>query len=207
MNVDPAHSALVVIDMNLWGAHPDYAMAGFLKDLGVDAARYWSRVEDQVVPAIARLLAVFRGAGAKVIYTEAGSFFSDGADTQPHMRDLYLSTNALDAQPDCRTRTELAPLPGEAVLVKPSSSAWTSTPIDFLLRQADIRSILFTGVVTNGCVMMSALGAWDHGFDVHVVEDATAAFDDHQHAVALEVFTMLGLGVQSAAEVEKAIVG
>jgi len=203
--VDPARSALVVIDMQNWDAHPDYGLARIVREQGIPCEGYWERVEQLVVPHHVRLLAAFRAAGGKIVFTVPASYFADYSDSNPNCRRLCEAAEALVGQPECEIRSELAPRPGEAVIVKASSGAWGSSGIDHLLRHAGVRSLFFTGVVTNGCVMLSALGAWDHGYEVHVVEDATATFTERQHQTALEVFSMYNFGLWTTAEVEAAL--
>ena len=202
-NIDLRRSALVVIDMQNWDAHPDFGLARMVEREHVECEGYWERVAEQVVPNHVRLLARFRGAAAKIVFTVPASHFADYSDTNPNCRRMWEAGDALVGDVACQIRSELAPRQGEAVLVKGSSGAWASSSIDYVLRQAGITTLFFTGVVSNGCVLLSALGAWDHGYDVHVVEDATATFTPHHHEVALEVFSMYNFGLWSTAEVER----
>lgn len=204
-NIDPARCALVVIDMQNWDAHPDYGLARMVEREHVECEGYWERVERTVIPNHVRLLAAFRAAGAKIVFTVPASHFADFSDANPNCRRMWEQGEALCTEEPCRIRSEIAPQRGEAVVVKVSSGAWASSSIDYLLRHAGIRTLFFTGVVSNGCVMLSALGAWDHGYDVHVVEDATATFTPDHHQVAMEVFSMYNFGMWSTAQVEQAL--
>lgn len=199
--IDPARSALIVIDMQNWDSHPDYGLARVVREQGIPCEGYWERVEQQVVPNHVRLLDAFRSAGAKIVFTVPGSYFADYSDGNPNTLRLWEATGALNGTPECAIRSELSPRLGEAVIVKNSSGAWSSSGIDHALRHTGIRHLFFTGVVTNGCVMLSALGAWDHGYEIHVVEDATATFTEHMHRTALEVFSMYNFGLWSTGEV------
>lgn len=203
--LDPRKTALVVIDMQNWDAHPDYGLARMVEREKVECIGYWERVEREVVPNNARLLAAFREAGAKVVYTIPASYFADYSDANPNCRRMWEQGDAVVGDVACQIRPELAPRRGEAVLVKLSSGAWGSSGIDHVLRHAGVTTLFFTGVVTNGCVMMSALGAWDHGYDVHVVVDATATFTPDHEAVALDVFSMYNFGLWQTKQVEAAM--
>lgn len=203
--LDPARTALVIIDMQKWDAHPDFGLARMVREEGVPCEGYWERMAEVVVPNHVRLLAGFRQAGAKVVYTVPASHFADYADANPNCRRMWAAGDALLGETACEIRDEIRPERGEAVIPKMSSGAWASSSIDYVLRQAGVQSLVFTGVVTNGCVMLSALGAWDHGYDVHVVEDATATFTPAQHQTALEVFNMYNFGLWSTAEVLAAL--
>lgn len=203
--LDPHKTALVIIDMQNWDAHPDFGLARMVEREHVECEGYWERVESHVVPNNARLLDVFRAAGAKIVFTVPASYFADYSDANPNCRRMWEQGDAVMGDPSCEIRPELAPRRGEAVIVKGSSGAWSSSGIDHLLRHAGVTTLFFTGVVSNGCVLVSALGAWDHGYDVHVVEDATATFTADHHQVALEVFSMYNFGLWSTDQVEQAM--
>lgn len=65
---------------------------------------------------------------------------------------------------------------------------FTSTGIDQILRNMDVTSLVFTGVVTNGCVLATALDAADRSYKVVIVEDACAAVSDLLHHAPLMTF-------------------
>ena len=82
----------------------------------------------------------------------------------------------------------LAPLPGELVIDKNTSSAFNSTGIEVLLRNMDVEALVVAGMATDMCVETAARDAADRGFDVIVVEDATASFFERHHYAALSGF-------------------
>ena len=58
---------------------------------------------------------------------------------------------------------------------------------------------MIAGLLTNFCVESTARDAYDLGYRVRVVADASAAFDQAQHEHALEaIFPMLGGTVTTA---------
>jgi len=203
--LDPRTTALVVIDMQNWDAHPSFGLARMVERERVECLGYWERVEDTVIPNHVRLLEVFRAADTKIVFTIPGSYFADHSDANPNCRRMWEQGDAVFGDEACEIRAEITPRRGEAVIVKGSSGAWSSSGIDHVLRHAGVKTLVFTGVVSNGCVMLSALGAWDHGYDVHVVEDATATFSPDHHQVALEVFSMYNFGVWSTDQVVQAM--
>lgn len=202
---DPMRTALVVIDMQNWDAHPDFGLARLVEREGIEDDGYWDRVEDQVVPNNVRLLALFREWGGRVVFTVPASYFADSADANPNCRRMFGEVEAVVGDRSCDIRSELRPQRGEAVVVKVGSGAWGTSGIDHVLRHAGVTTLLFAGVVSNGCVLLSALGASDHGYDIHVVEDAMTSFTRAHHEVALDVFSMYNFGIWSTAEVEAAI--
>ena len=83
----------------------------------------------------------------------------------------------------------LAPAAGELVLDKNTSSAFNSTGIEWLLRNIGRRRrSSLVGMATDMCVETTARDAADRGFNVIVVEDATATFFEHHHRAALSGF-------------------
>jgi biuret amidohydrolase len=78
---------------------------------------------------------------------------------------------------------EVAPVGDEIVFAKTSSSVFSTTDVERILWNLGIRYIVMTGLVTDGCVELSARDATDRGWAVTLVEDACcsstrAAHDD-----------------------------
>jgi nicotinamidase-related amidase len=61
-------------------------------------------------------------------------------------------------------------------------------PIDGPLRNLGARLLVVCGIATDMCVEMTDRDAADHGFDVIVVEDATATSVHVHHEAALSGF-------------------
>ena len=71
--------------------------------------------------------------------------------------------------------SELAPPPGEPVVVKPSWSAFFGTDLDALLRARGIGTIVLAGTTTPNCVRSTAYDGLALGFNVAVLRDATSS--------------------------------
>ena len=74
------------------------------------------------------------------------------------------------------------------MLDKNTSSAFNSTGLEWLLRNMDVETLVVVGMATDMCVETTARDAADRGFNVIVVEDATATFFEHHHRAALSGF-------------------
>jgi nicotinamidase-related amidase len=85
---------------------------------------------------------------------------------------------------------EVAPAPGELVLNKSSRSAFTSTGIEHALRNMGIATLVVAGVSTSACVETTGRDAADRGFQVVLVEDATAEYDEASHEATLCQFAV-----------------
>jgi nicotinamidase-related amidase len=101
--------------------------------------------------------------------------------------------------------SSLAPATGELVIDKNTSSAFNSTGIEWLLRNLEVETLVLTGVATDMCVETTARDAADRGFNVIVVEDATATFFEHHHRAALSGFARVFGQVWDSARVLDAL--
>ncbi|MGI5836555.1 MAG: cysteine hydrolase family protein [Chloroflexota bacterium] len=87
---------------------------------------------------------------------------------------------------------EVAPMPGEIVIDKPSKGAFTTTDIDLILRSKGITHLIICGTTTDVCVAGIMREANDLGYECVVIEDATGATKWENHVAALEMVKMQG---------------
>ena len=85
-------------------------------------------------------------------------------------------------QPGVQLREEVQPLDGDLLIQKHVNSAFIGTDLQAQLEAQGIDTVVVVGLTTNHCVSTTARMAANLGFDVVVVEDATAAFDHTDHA-------------------------
>ena len=62
----------------------------------------------------------------------------------------------------------------------------TAASVGRILKARGIRSLVVTGVVTNGCVLMTAVDTMLHGYYPVVIRDCVGAYDLAWHESALE---------------------
>lgn len=74
-------------------------------------------------------------------------------------------------------KDEVRPLPGEKEFTKTVNSAFIGTGLEQYLRGTDISALVIIGLTTDHCISASTRMASDLGFDVTLVNDATAAFE------------------------------
>ncbi|MCY4087703.1 MAG: cysteine hydrolase [Actinomycetia bacterium] len=191
--LDPASTALVIIDMQYASACRTTGFGRWLAEQGrtAEASYRFDRIEQLLVPNIARLLSHFREAGLPVVFVRLGAQMRGCRDLIPHLRDLELAFGNIEGEREYEILDELAPLPGEAVVTKLSASAFTSSGIEALLRNLGTRSLVLTGVSTSQCVDLTARDAADRGFHCLVVEDAVAEDREEWHDSTLEQFQRL----------------
>jgi nicotinamidase-related amidase len=134
--------------------------------------------DDEVAKRAAAALAAARLAGLPVIYV-----VPDGMQDQIHPL--------------------VAPAAGEPVLGKKSFSAFATTNLDELLREAGVGHLIIAGVATSGTVLSTTRWAVDTGYQVTVCADACADPDPAAHAALTDenVFPTSWLGLWRIARV------
>jgi nicotinamidase-related amidase len=111
----------------------------------------------------------------------------DGGELVVHVQ--YLHSDGSDGGPgstESRFLDCINVLPGEPIITKYARSAFDETEFESLLNQATIRRVVLAGVVTEGGVEATAIGALDRGFEVCVLSDAVVGSTPLGHAEALK---------------------
>ena len=194
-------TALVMVDLQYVCAHPDFGFGAKAKKLGISDFfdYYYHRVRDLVIPNVQRLQAAARGKGIEVIHVRVASSTEDGRETTKRYKTLGLRNprNTIEGE----ILPEVAPVSDELVINKFTSSAFNSTNIDRLLRNLGIRSLVVTGVVTNGCVESTVRSAYELDYGTIVVEDCTAAYAPQLQESGILNMRHMGPTVKSTDEV------
>jgi nicotinamidase-related amidase len=205
---DPAHTAVVMIDMQRDFLEP----GGFGAMLGNDVS-----LLRPIVPACVRLLALARAKGMAVIHTQE-AHDAQLADCPPSKRARgALSCGIGDPGPLGRVLVagepgagfvpELLPQPGDIVLRKPGKGAFHATSLDAILHAQGITHLLIGGVTTEVCVQSTMREANDRGYECLLVTDCAASYFPQFHAAVVEMVVAQGGIVGWAAplaEIERA---
>ena len=183
--VDPAHTAILLIDMQR-----DLVYDGFLCD---QAGRDLTATRS-VIPTMKRLLEAARSSGTLVCHVGFWTRPEHGSDSGPWLAQRRRSTYSSDVLCIADTEgaefiDELAPAPGELIIHKHRYSAFKGTDLDMTLRARGIKTVITTGVSTNVCVESTLRDAFETGYYVCIPSDATASWDMSLHAATLQTFT------------------
>lgn len=187
--IDPARTALVVIDMQRAFLDPGAAME-------VPRAR-------DIVLGVNRLAAAARAAGVPVVWVRMTAWRAGAKTSYPAFyRDIAtgpFGDRLLDALRDGAEGHGVADAldvrPGDLQVNKTRFSAFFpgSSDIDAKLRARGVDTVIFAGTLTNRCCETSAMDAMNLGYRVIFAEDATAAVTDAEHLAALvNVATAIG---------------
>ncbi len=179
--IDPAHAALLFIDVQNYTARPDGGEYAGLSEAEREARYGWffRTMRETAVPNMQRLAASCRRGRIEVMYTVIEALTRDGRDQSLDYRisGLFVPRGSWDAQ----VLAEIPPVGDEMVLPKTSSSVFISTNIDYVLRNLGVRSLIIAGVLTDQCIDSAVRDACDLGYLVTLPVDACATLSAGRH--------------------------
>jgi len=168
LNLDPKTTALVLIDLQ----KPIVGMT------------LSPRTGEEVVATAKKLAESFRAAKADVVVVNVG-FAKDFGDAPSANVD---KPNARPPGGYPEDFSEIVPgltQPSDIRVMKHQWGAFFGTDLDVQMRRRGIKTIVLGGIATNFGVESSAEQAWERGYDVVVVEDATASSTAEMHAFSI----------------------
>lgn len=169
------NTALLCIDMQYLDGARGHGVFADIETTGLPAEAYeyyFERLENTVLPNVARLQAAFRARELEVLHTRIQSLTQDGRDRSPGHKRL-----GLHAPPGSREADFLetvAPLENEIVINKTASGVFNSTNLEYVLRNLQINGLFVVGVYSNECVSTAIRDACDLGFYVTLIADGCA---------------------------------
>jgi nicotinamidase-related amidase len=200
--MDPNQTALVVVDMQYFDAHRDWGEGKTAKDLGVESYfdPYFAQI-DTITPVIADLIGTFRRKQMEVIHLRVAELTPDSRDVgyKQLVRGLIVPSTSKEAE----FLPTLEPTPEEVVINKSSSGVFAATNFDRILRNLGVRTLVFTGTSTGGCVQSAIYDATDLGYEVVVVGDACADSTPESHIQSLASLERQATRIINAAEMQK----
>lgn len=203
LSAPPGNIALMVIDMQRDFVEP----GGFGAALGNDVARL-----QDIIPAVARLIAAFRAKGMTIIHTKE-AHRADLSDCPPTKRrrgpaDIAIGDEGpmgrilVSGEPGNDIVPALYPAEGELVLEKPGKGAFYATNLGSILDAAAITHLVFAGVTTEVCVQTTMREAADRGYETLIAEDATDSYFPEFKRAAIDMMIAQGGIIGCAATTE-----
>jgi nicotinamidase-related amidase len=190
LRIDPAHTAVLTIDMHRGHLDPDIATMRVPPDEAAD-----------LVQNTAVLLRAARAAGMRVMHSVTVRRAVEAASPNSFQRTVAATGQTvapglvmnpprhnLEGSPQCELMPGLALDPDDLVLAnKKQFSSFCATDLANLIRVLGVDTLVMTGVGTNTCVLSTALDAFNLGLRVIVVADCTTSLNGVDlHLFALE---------------------
>lgn len=180
VTIDLARTAIIVVDMQNDFCHPD----GWLAHIGVDV----SPAREPIAP-LQRLVPALRDAGVPVIWLNWGNR-PDQLNLSPSLVHVYKPSGEGVGLGDplpgngapvlekdswaAGVVDELAIEPVDIRVDKFRMSGFWDTPLDSILRNLGVQTILFAGVNADQCVLCTLQDANFLGYDCVLLGDCTA---------------------------------
>jgi ureidoacrylate peracid hydrolase len=199
--VDPKHTAVVLVDLQNDFVHPDgwvarQQISGFLGDTGIEA----------VLERSSALLEAARSADIPVAFVR---MIGDDKYLSPSMRALY-SRNHGHQRPTCVSEgtwgaelyAGLQPSgrDNDYLIDKHRYSAFIGTRLDQVLRSNGIQTIVVSGVATSGCVESTVRDGFMTDYYVVLAGDACGDYEQDRHRASL---SKIGLSFGYVIDVEE----
>lgn len=180
LTLEPARTGVIVVDMQNDFCHPD----GWLAGIGVDVAAARTPIDP-----LRAFLPAARANGMPVLWVDWGNR-PDRANLPPGVLHVYdpagagtgigsLSNAARSPVLEAGSWAaaivdELVPEPTDPRVDKYRMSGFVDTPLDSILRNLRVDTLLFAGVNADQCVLTTLVDAANLGYDVVLLTDAVA---------------------------------
>ena len=191
-DIAPEKCALLVIDMQDEFVRPHWTP-------------FWVPEATRQVPRIKALIEHCRRRGIPVIHTAFAKthHYFDRPAAGAFMPNRYPELDLRESSffEEARIWHELAPLPDEIVIHKPSYGAFYDTPLDTILRNLGKDTVVICGTLTNFCCGTTARQAYERGYKVVFGSDVTATDDPDMQEWELKVLRKGFARVLSADEI------
>jgi ureidoacrylate peracid hydrolase len=177
--------ALLVIDVQ----NGFVSKGGSYDLLGMETSHY-----REVIPKIRDLINLCKNIRIPIFYTQAVRE-SSGIDllTRSHKILPKSREERIKKKPICVRETwdaeivdEIKPSENDHVVIKRRDSAFHDTEIEVWLRSLKIDTLIFCGIDTSICVETSLRDAFNIGYDVVLISDATASNNRKHYESTLE---------------------
>ena len=168
MRLNPGASALLVVDMQrffLDPASPTFTSGGLA-----------------ILSKVERIIDAFRRERRPVIFTQ---HVHHPGDLDSGIMGWWWEGKCLEGSPESQVHPNLAPMPGEKVVLKHRSSAFYNTDLETVLRCLKVEDLVVAGVMTNLCCESTVRDAYYRDFRVFIPADGTGTINEEMHLASL----------------------
>lgn len=177
--IDPARTALVIVDIQIDFAAPE----GLLGRLGLDLTE-----ADAAIGQCERLAAAARKAGVTIALMRVVT--RPETDSRA-LKNFMARRGRAGSEAICRADEagsdyyRIFPAPGDIEIRKVLYDSFYGTDFDEQLRARGVDTLVVCGLSTDCCVDSTARAAFHRDYDVFVVSDACAAYEPGLHESSL----------------------
>jgi len=150
--------------------------------------KIWDRIKsvaeaNDCIPHMLQLLNVARKVGVRVFYAMHHRYrpgdYETWKYTAPIQKAAWSRKTFEHGTWGGEFRVEFAPQPGDIVAQEHwCSSGFANTDLDLLLKRHGTQKLIVTGLIAHTCVESTVRFAVELGYDVTLVQDATADYSD-----------------------------
>jgi nicotinamidase-related amidase len=183
-----------------------------------EGGKLWERVKkvaeaNNCVPHMLQVLNAARDAGLRVFYAVHHRYRPGDYETWKYIAPVQKAAWAHKtfeyATWGGELRREFAPQPGDVVALEHwCSSGFANTDLDLQLKKHGIHKLIVIGMIAHTCVESTVRFAAELGYDVTLVKDATADYDDEfMHAALVTSLPNYATGIVTTQELIEALEG
>ena len=170
MKINPKKTALLVMDMQDCFCKPGGSL-------------YCPRHVKMIKP-MARFIEKMRKRGVQIIYTQD---WHDKKDKGKHYRQSEKwGSHCVAGSKEAQILEELKPQKGDYIIKKKTYSGFYKTSLENYLKRNKFDTLLFSGVLTNVCIMHTSFDAAMRDYHVIVLSDLTEAITQKHKTYALD---------------------
>jgi len=181
-----------------------------------EGGKFWTHLKtvaeaNNCAPNMLKVLNAARAAKLRVFYPLHRRYRPGDYETWKHIAPIqkrtWLSKAFEFGTWGGEIRKEFEPQPGEVVAHEHwGSSGFANTDLDLQLKKHGIHQLIVIGLIAHTCVEATVRYAFELGYEVTMVRDATADYSDVEMHAALEVnIPNYANAIVSTNEIEEAI--
>lgn len=169
-----------------FGDRPALILVDFAQAYFDESCPLYADVEDELASAL-RIRDAARAASIPVIYTNV-VYRPDGSDGGVFYKKVPVLENFVVGHPMGAWAAGVQPAENEVVISKQYPSAFFATPLDSMLKDWQVDTLIITGLTTSGCIRATCVDTMSYGFIPIVVADACG--DRHEAPHEANIFDM-----------------